>query len=69
MVPGDDGPGPLRIRHHGKHTGIGSDYVYQLFPDREGRMWMATDGAGICMWDGTRYHHWDSAAGFGSRVV
>ncbi len=65
---GEDG-NPERVVHHGKRTGAGSDYVYQLFPDSRGNMWMATDGAGICMYDGARYHTWDSASGFSSRVV
>jgi hypothetical protein len=57
------------VIHHGKRTGAGSDFVYQLFPDSKGNMWMATDGAGVCMYDGRRYHHWDSASGFNSKVV
>ncbi len=65
----DAGSAPLNIVHHGKHAGVGSDYVYQLFPDREGNMWMATDGAGICRYDGARYRHWDSSSGFYSKVV
>jgi len=48
------------IRHHNKQSGTGSDYIYQLYPDRKGRIWMATDGAGICMYDGARYHRWAS---------
>jgi len=63
------GAAPGTVIHHGKHTGARSDYVYQLFPDSKGNMWMATDGAGICMYDGVRYHHWDSASGFNSKVV
>jgi hypothetical protein len=57
------------LRHHNKQSGIGSDYVYQLYPDSKGRMWMATDGAGVCMYDGNAYHHWDSSSGFQSEVV
>ncbi len=57
------------LKHHGKNTGIGSDYVYQLYPDHSGNMWMATDGAGICMYDGKTYHHWDSAFGANSKVA
>jgi ligand-binding sensor domain-containing protein len=57
------------LRHHNKQSGIGSDYVYQLFPDSKGKMWMATDGAGVCMYDGSNYHHWPNSSGFESKVV
>jgi len=57
------------MKHHGKKTGIGSDYVYQLYPDHKGNIWMATDGAGICMYDGSAYHHWDSSVGVNSKVA
>jgi len=58
-----------QIKHHGKRTGIGSDYVYQLYPDSKGNMWMATDGAGVCMYDGRAYHHWDTVFAAGGKVV
>ncbi|MBA3827499.1 MAG: histidine kinase [Taibaiella sp.] len=48
------------IKHHDKKEGIGSDYVYQLYPDTKGNIWMATDGAGVCMYNGQQYLHWDS---------
>jgi len=57
------------VRHHNKSSGTGSDYVYQLYPDRKGRVWMATDGGGVCMFDGTRYHRWNDSAGLKSDVV
>lgn len=57
------------LRHHGRASGVGSDYIYQLYPDRRGHLWMATDGAGLAMWDGSRYHRWDSSSGFAPRVV
>lgn len=57
------------IKHHNKQSGIGSDYVYFLFPDHKEQIWMATDGAGICMYSGNNYHHWRSLAGNGGNVV
>lgn len=68
-IRADAAAAPQVIAHHGKHTGIGSDYVYQIFPDSKGRIWMATDGAGIVMWDGARYRHWEKSAGFPGKVV
>jgi len=57
------------LKHFGKKNGIGSDYVYQLYPDHKGNIWMATDGAGVCMYDGSTYHHWDSSFGPESKVA
>ncbi|RYZ56500.1 MAG: hypothetical protein EOP49_00135 [Sphingobacteriales bacterium] len=57
------------VRHHSRASGLSSDYVYQLYADRKGKLWMATDGGGVCMYDGERYHIYDSAAGFDSKVV
>lgn len=57
------------LKHHNKRSGIGSDYVYQLYTDSKQRVWMATDGAGICMYDGTNYHHWDTTTGLHSKVI
>ncbi len=51
------------IRHHTKASGVGSDYVYQIYPDSKGRVWLATDGAGVTMYDGRDYHKWDGEVG------
>jgi len=50
----------ILLKHHNKQTGIGSDYVYYLYPDHLNRLWMATDGAGVCMFDGSQYLHWSN---------
>lgn len=57
------------LQRHNKRTGVGSDYVYQLCADRRGRVWMATDGAGVCLYDGGVYRHWDSSSGMNSNVI
>jgi len=62
--------GQLRLlKTHNKASGIGSDYIYQLFGDRQGRLWMATDGAGVCMFSGGSYRHWNTFDSAGSNVV
>jgi ligand-binding sensor domain-containing protein len=57
------------LKLHNKVSGIGSDYVYQIYADKKNRIWMATDGAGICMYNNGVYKHWDSTTGFQSKVV
>jgi Txe/YoeB family toxin of Txe-Axe toxin-antitoxin module len=52
-----------------KDSGIGSDYVYQVFIDSKERVWFATDGAGISWKDASGFHHFGSAAGSSNRVV
>jgi ligand-binding sensor domain-containing protein len=65
-----DAEGGIAIRHtHNKNTGIGSDYIYQLYADRKGRVWMATDGAGVCMYDGLHYYTWENFKVPGDDVV
>jgi len=62
--------GALRwVRHHNKLSGTGSDYIYQLYTDSKERMWMATDGGGVCMFENGKYHRWDTSSGLTSQVV
>lgn len=63
------GGGVAMLRHHGKKNGVGSDYVYEIYPDSKGRIWLATDGAGVCLYDGKAYTRWDARSGLGSKVV
>lgn len=56
-------------RLHNKSTGIGSDYVYEIYPAEDGNVWMATDGAGVCRYRDGNYKLWDSTAGMASNVA
>jgi ligand-binding sensor domain-containing protein len=65
----DEGTNLLTLaRSHGKETGAGSDYVYQLYTDSRSRVWMATDGGGIRMWDGRQSHSWSAKDGLNAFV-
>ncbi len=55
--------------HYGRQNGLGSDIVYKVFPDREGRLWFATDGAGIYMRHGHKISRVSDTALFKSGVV
>jgi ligand-binding sensor domain-containing protein len=55
--------GQTILRRHTKASGIGTDYVYQIYPDSKGLIWMATDGAGVAMYNGAGYRRWDDEKG------
>jgi len=46
------------VREHNKSSGLGSDYVYQLYADSKGTMWMATDGGGVRAYKDGKYLQW-----------
>jgi len=60
-------PGSVVV--HNKKSGAGSDYVYQVFPDTRGRIWMATDGGGVVMYENGKYTQWKNGNGINSNVV
>jgi ligand-binding sensor domain-containing protein len=62
----DDYPSYVNLN---KDSGIGSDYVYQVFIDSKDRVWFATDGAGVSWKDATGFHHFGSDAKSSNRVV
>lgn len=45
------------IKNFGTKEGLSSDYIYQVFPDSRGRVWLATDGQDIDMLDKEGVHH------------
>lgn len=57
------------VKLHNKNTGIGSDYVYEIYHDGKNNTWMATDGAGICKYSDGKYTLWDSTSGMVSNVA
>lgn len=57
------------VKTHNKASGIGSDYIYQLFTDSRSHIWMATDGAGVCLYKDKQYYHWNTFASSNSTVA
>lgn len=55
------------IRNYSSADGLSSDFIYQVFLDRQGRTWFATDGKGVSMLDKHGFHHYEE--GLESKVV
>ncbi|MBS1771550.1 MAG: histidine kinase [Bacteroidetes bacterium] len=60
---------PGLIHAHTRRSGVGSDYVYQVYPDSKGNVWMATDGGGICQYKNGKYTIWGPQNGLNSKVI
>ncbi len=46
-----------------------SEYVREVFQDREGNMWFGTNGEGVCRWDGESLEFFGPREGFGGVAV
>lgn len=60
---GDD----LQVENFGRNEGLASDYIYQVFMDKKGRVWFATDGKGAGMLDASGFHQYEK--GLSTKVV
>lgn len=49
--------------------GLGTNYVYQVYPDSKGRIWFATDGKGLSLLENGRFRQFDKQHGLSSEVV
>jgi ligand-binding sensor domain-containing protein len=65
----DNGRQVALVQLHNKYSGIGSDYVYQVYPDKKGRVWMATDGGGVSYYQNGTYKKWDTTDGMPAKVA
>jgi len=57
----------LLFRNFGTQQGLSSDFIYQVFVDSRNRVWLATDGKGVDMFDGIVFHHFEN--GLPSKIV
>ena len=50
-------------------TSIGSNYIYSIFIDSKNRVWFATDGRGITVYDNGRFKNYNQSDGIKSPVI
>ncbi|MCU0380708.1 MAG: histidine kinase [Chitinophagaceae bacterium] len=55
--------------NYSKRSGIGSDYVYQVFIDSRNRVWFCTDGAGLACMEDNQIRSFADSPGLKSSVV
>jgi ligand-binding sensor domain-containing protein len=59
----------LEFKNFSDSSGIGSSYVYDIFIDSRGRVWFATDGAGLIMMEQGGTHRFSEKEGLKSNVI
>jgi ligand-binding sensor domain-containing protein len=50
-------------------SGIGSNYIYDIYTDKQNRVWFATDGKGITVWDGKSFINYNQNNGLPDEVI
>ncbi|NOX47047.1 MAG: hypothetical protein GXO89_08730 [Chlorobi bacterium] len=53
----------------GREQGLGNNYIYQVFADSKGRVWFATDGNGVSMFENGKFRNFSKPQGLDSRIV
>lgn len=52
-----------------KEEGLGNNFIYHLYPDKENTVWLATDGNGIIRFSDNRFYNLMENAGFKHKIV
>jgi ligand-binding sensor domain-containing protein len=60
---------PLALKVFTTISGIGTNYIYNIFIDSKNRTWFATDGRGIALYENDRFTNYNQKNGLRSEVV
>jgi signal transduction histidine kinase/ligand-binding sensor domain-containing protein len=56
------------FKHYNRANGLCSDFVFQLFQDSNGNIWIATD-KGACRYNGTSFQHISTSEGLPNSMI
>jgi len=59
----------LKFDEFGETSGLGNNFIYNVFADSKKRIWFATDGKGITVRENGRFRNYSENAGLKSKVV
>ena len=50
-------------------SGIGTNIIYSIYKDRKGKVWFATDGRGVVMYENGKYTSYDERSGLKDKFI
>jgi ligand-binding sensor domain-containing protein/serine phosphatase RsbU (regulator of sigma subunit) len=59
----------LNFRSYQVEDGLPQSTIYDIFQDRDGYIWLGTEGAGLCRFDGYRFSTYGRSSGLAGNVV
>lgn len=59
----------ISFTNYNKKDGLGSDYIYHMLIDKKNRVWFATDGAGVTVFENNAFVNFYSTGQFPSSVA
>ncbi len=59
----------ISVTNFEKEKSIGINFIYQVFVDSKNRIWFATDGKGLTMYDGSTFHNYNKTNGLKSKTI
>lgn len=59
----------IKYTNYSKNDGLGSDYIYDILIDSKKRVWFATDGAGVAVYDNNLFINFYMGKMFPSKVT
>lgn len=59
----------IQIINYDKERGLGINFIYQVFIDSRNRVWFATDGKGVTVFDGNNFKNYSINEGIKAKTI
>jgi len=59
----------IQFNNYSKKDGLGSDYIYHILIDKKNRVWFATDGAGVTVFENSAFTNFYTSGQFPASVA
>ncbi len=57
------------FKNYTEENGLGTNFIYTVFTDKNGKVWFGTDGKGVTVYDGVKFTNFHQTSGLKSSVI